>query len=77
MKIYGICDNIELAIGLKLSGIEVDVITKKAEMINQIKKKSNDKNIGILVINETIYDLAKDEVDTIRKNKKTPLIVVI
>ena len=77
MKILGITHNRELAVGLKLSGIEAIHLEQKEDIVKNIEEIKLKKDVGILVITNTIYDMLKDEIDSIRKNMKLPLIVQI
>ena len=63
MKLYCISDDVDTAVGLKLTGIK-SVILKN-------------KEIGILIVTEKIYNLANEKLDYIKNNKNLPLIVKI
>ena len=77
MKIYGICDNLELSVGMRLSGMHVDILQEKEEIIQKIKEVISKKDIGILVVSQRVYEIAEDEIRDIRDNKRTPLVVTI
>lgn len=77
MKIYGICDNLELSVGMRLSGMHVDILQEKEEIIPKIKEVISKKDIGILVVSQRVYEIAEDEIRDIRENKRTPLVVTI
>ena len=77
MKMYCISDNIDTAVGLKLTGIET-VVMKEEEKINtEIEKVLQDKEVGILIITDEIYHLAKEKFDAIKEKLKMPLLVKI
>ena len=77
MKIYGICDNLELSVGMRHSGMHVDILQEKEEIIQKIKEVISKKDIGILVVSQRVYEIAEDEIRDIRENKRTPLVVTI
>lgn len=77
MKILGITHRKELAIGFRLCGIEVIHLEQKEDIIRCIEEIKNRKDVGILVITDTIYNMLKQEIDNIRENVKLPLIVQI
>lgn len=77
MKILGISDNRDTAVGLKLGGIDTIVIKNNKEIIEKIQQITENKQVGILVITNKIYEMAKKEFDNITFNNKFPLIVKI
>lgn len=77
MKIFCISDSIDIAVGLRLSGINSITLNEKQEIINKIQEITNQKDIGILVVTKNIYKIAKDEIEEIKLNKNLPLIVQI
>lgn len=77
MKIYCISDEIETALGLKLSGVESSILKEKTEIDKKIDEISENKEIGILVVTDKIYNLSSEKLDYIKEFKKTPLIVKI
>lgn len=77
MKICCISDSVDVSVGLKLSGIDTKVIIEKEEIIKNIKEISSEKTIGILIVTQKIYNIAKEEIEKIKKEKKLPLIVTI
>ena len=77
MKMYAICDNMDTAVGLKLTGIEAVVVQEKEEIENQIQKVLQDEQIGILIVTDPIYELAQKQFDEIKEKLKIPLLVNI
>ena len=74
MKIVGIFDNREEQLGFRLSGIEASIANNSDELSELLNKMHQDKNIGILVINEAIYKMARSTFDELEK-KKFPLLL--
>ena len=52
-------------------------IKNKEEIELEIEKVVKDKEIGILIVTEKIYNLANEKLDYIKNNKNLPLIVKI
>ena len=79
MKLYCISDDVDTAVGLKLTGIKSVILKNKEEIELEIEKVVKDKEIGILIVTETdkIYNLANEKLDYIKDNKNLPLIVKI
>lgn len=77
MKMYCITDNMETAVGLKLTGIETIVLQEKQEIDDEIDKVLQNKDIGILIVTEKIYELSRQKLNEIRGQLKTPLLVQI
>lgn len=77
MKMYCISDNIETAVGLKLTGIDATVVQEKDEIENQIEKILENDSVGILIVTEKIYEMAKQSLDEIKEKLKLPLLVKI
>ena len=62
---------------LKLTGIKSVILKNKEEIELEIEKVVKDKEIGILIVTEKIYNLANEKLDYIKNNKNLPLIVKI
>lgn len=77
MKMYCISDDIDKAIGLKLTGIQSIILTDKVDIDNRINEILKDKDIGILIVTENVYEISKERLEDIKNNKKLPLIVKI
>lgn len=77
MKMYCISDNMDTALGLKLAGIDTVFLQEKEEIETQINKILQEENVGILIVTDTIYELAKAKLDGIRQKLKMPLLVKI
>lgn len=77
MKIYSILDDIDTAVGLKLSGINSIILENKQNVDEKIDEVLKNEQIGILVVSRNIYTLGKEKLDNIIQKRKTPLIVVL
>lgn len=77
MKIYCITDNMELEVGLKLAGCDGITLQNEEEINDKIDEMLKNKEIGILILSQKIYEQSKEKVDYIKLNNKLPLITII
>ena len=77
MKIFCLTDDQELEVGLKLAGCDAISLKETNEIEEKIDEIIKNPNIGILVINQGIYNKLKDQIDKIREINKLPLIAII
>ena len=77
MKMYCISDNIETAVGLKLTGVDAVVLQEKSDVDEEIEKILKDNEIGVLVVTEKIYEMSQKRLNEIKEKLKTPLLVKI
>ena len=50
MKSYLISDNVDTATGMRLAGIEGEVVHEKDELTDAINRAAKDKDIGIIFL---------------------------
>lgn len=74
---YLISDNIDTLVGLKIAGINGEVIHEKKEILECIERIRNREDIGIIIITEKISKLIPDKINEIKISKYLPLIVEI
>lgn len=77
MKSFLISDNKDTIIGLRLANIDGVLAQTKEEIIKYFDQAVKDKNIGIIIITEKIFDVIKEEVLELKKKGDTQLIVTI
>ena len=77
MVSYLISDNTDTLVGMRLAGITGVVLHEKNEVLEECKKCLSNKNIGILILTEKIFDLIPDDVMQAKLKRKFPLIVEI
>lgn len=77
MRLYLICDNEDTALGLRLAGIEGTVTESKEEVAELLEKAAQDSGIGIILINQSLADLCRDEIGMFRRSRSLPLITEI
>jgi len=77
MRLYLICDNEETATGLRLAGIEGTITDDRAVVVDRLKEISENTEIGIVLINQTLSCLCTAEISNFRKAHSVPIIVEI
>ena len=77
MRMVCISKEHDIAIGLRLAGVQSFSISKEDEIKNKIKELARDSDVGIINVTEEVYNFAKEEIEFIRENQELPLIVKI
>lgn len=77
MKFYLISDNIDTHMGMRLAGINGTIVHEAEEVVTEIEKVLEDKEIAILLITEKLVKLCHDYIFDIKMKYKSPLIVEI
>lgn len=77
MKLFCISDNIDTKIGMRLAGIEGEVVHSKAELDKALKEAFSNESIGIILISQKLTNDFADQIYEIKQKRKTPLIVKI
>ncbi|KPU46249.1 V-type ATP synthase subunit F [Oxobacter pfennigii] len=77
MKAYLLSDNIDTQVGMRLVGIKGSIIHGREEVLKELNRVLNEKDIGIILITEKLSALINDEIKKIKLNTRTPLIVEI
>lgn len=77
MKSLLISDNKDTIVGLRLSGISGVLAETNEEIVHNFDKAVKDRNIGIVIITENIFEMMKDKVVEVKRNGDIPLIVTI
>lgn len=77
MKMYLISDNIDTYTGMRLAGVEGAVIHGKEQLKEELDKVLADKEIGIVLLTEKFGRDFPDIINTVKLERKLPLIVEI
>lgn len=77
MKLFLISDNVDTQVGLSLAGIRGVVVHERAEVLEALKKASEDKETGIIIITEGLSRLVRDEIHSMKIQSDLPLIAEI
>lgn len=77
MRMVCISRSNDIAIGLRLAGVQSFFIRKDDEIKEKIKELAKDADVGIINVTEEVYEMAKNELEEISKNQALPLVVKI
>jgi len=77
MKMVCISDSRDIAVGLRLAGVQSFIIRDKNLIIEKIKELSKDEEVGIINVTKNVYEIAKAELKEISDTQDLPLIVQI
>ena len=77
MKMFLICDNMDTKTGMRLAGIEGVLVREQQQVRDALDQAIQDKDIGIILINESLADLVQPEILNIKLNFQTTLLVEI
>lgn len=77
VKTYLISDNVDTATGMRLAGIEGEVVHKRDELEAALKRAAKDKEIGIIFVTEVLSQEFPDVVGSMKENLTTKLLLEI
>ena len=77
MKSFLISDNRDTLVGLRLSGIDGVLACSKKEMEEKFKEIAKNKDIGIIILTENVFDKIKEDALKVKTDGITPLVITI
>ncbi|MGE4413236.1 MAG: V-type ATP synthase subunit F [Candidatus Caldatribacteriota bacterium] len=77
MKIFLISDNTHTLAGMRLAGIEGVVVHEREEILKELEKVKEEKEIGILLITELLAERVQPEINDLKLARNMPIIVEI
>ena len=77
MRMFLICDNMDTKTGMRLAGIEGVLVHGRQQVLDALETAMKDKDIGLILITESLVNLVQPEIYNIKLNYQTPLIVEI
>ena len=77
MRTMLISDNNDTLVGMRLGGVKSVLASNREEVIEAIEFALSKEEVGILIVTERVFDMAKAELLDIRMNRRTPLIIEI
>ena len=77
MKMYLISDNVDTLTGMRLAGVEGEVVHGRKETKQAVEKMLEDKHLGILLITEKLSFEIPEIIGDNKLNRKRPLLVEI
>lgn len=77
MKMYLISDNVDTLMGMRLAGIEGEVVHSKKHIEEALDRAISDDDIAVVLMTETLMKKCHDRIYDIKLNYKKPLIIEI
>lgn len=77
MRFYLISDNVDTSVGLRLAGIEGEIVQDQNGVKAALDKAMNDKEIGIVLITTKLYKLCPEYISDIKSRISVPIITEI
>lgn len=77
MRFYLISDNSDTAVGLRLAGIEGEIVNDCEGVRAALDKAIKDSGIGIILITHKLYNLCPEYITDLKANISVPLITEI
>ncbi|HNR64936.1 MAG TPA: V-type ATP synthase subunit F [Atribacterota bacterium] len=77
MKMFLISDNTHTLAGMRLAGIEGIVVHERREILRELQKVKEMKDLGVLIITELLVERVQPEIDEMKTSKALPIIVEI
>ena len=77
MKFYTLSDNVDTLMGMRLAGIEGEVIHTADEVLASLRRVMADPSIGIVLMTEKLINTCPNIIYRYKLNQKRPLIVEV
>ena len=77
MRFYLLSDNTDTMMGMRLAGIEGEVIHEKEELDARLEKLMNNTDIGVILMTNKLINLSPVLVHDLKLHHKQPLIVEV
>jgi V/A-type H+-transporting ATPase subunit F len=77
MKVFILSDNTHTLTGMRLSGVEGIVVHEREEILKELAKVKEKRDIGILLITELLAERVQLELNKMKLSRSLPIIVEI
>lgn len=77
MKSYLICHDQETLIGMRLAGVQGEILLDREQILRRIEEKVKDSETGMIIVTKAVMQLVEKEVMAIKLKSKFTLIVEI
>jgi V/A-type H+-transporting ATPase subunit F len=77
MKVFMLSDNTHTLTGMRLSGVEGVVVHEKEDILKELAKVKEKRDIGILLITELLAERVQLELNEMKLSRSLPIIVEI
>ena len=65
MKMFCISETVDVALGLRITGIEYEVIQEKNKILEKIEALTKSQDYGIIILTDTVYQTIEQEIKKI------------
>jgi V/A-type H+-transporting ATPase subunit F len=77
MKVFMLSDNTHTLTGMRLSGVEGVVVHEREEILKELAKVKEKRDVGILLITELLAERVQLELNQMKLSVSLPIIVEI
>jgi len=77
MKVFMLSDNTHTLTGMRLSGVEGVVVHEKEDILIELAKVKEKRDVGILFITELLAERVQLELNEMKLSRSLPIIVEI
>lgn len=77
MRMYLLSDNVDTLIGMRLSGVEGEVIHEEKPLLDALERLYRQDDIAIIMITETLVNLCRETIYTYKLTRRQPLLIEI
>lgn len=77
MKFYLLSDNKDTVMGMRLAGVEGEVIHDAERVRSALTEAMDREDIGVILITQKLVSLCRDYIYTLKLTRPSPLIVEI
>lgn len=77
MKVFILSDNTHTLTGMRLSGVEGVVVHEREDILKELAKVKENRDIGILLITELLAERVQLELNKMKLSRSLPIIVEI
>lgn len=77
MKFYLFSDNVDTQLGMRLVGVEGEVVHERITFLQALEEKMRDTSIGIIMITTKLIEMCPDVISEIKLTQRRPLLVEI
>ena len=77
MKVFILSDNTHTLTGMRLSGVEGVVVHEREDILKELAKVKEKRDIGILLITELLAERVQPELSKMKLSHTLPIIVEI
>ena len=77
MKFYLFSDNVDTLLGMRLVGIQGEVVHERMDFLMKLEDKMKDSSIGIILITTKLIEMCPAVISEIKLSQSKPLLVEI